>query len=81
MMRTIQTFLLRLLSNSEEPQALRGVIYAVSNGEEQTFADGPALLALLHQMARSAPRVHDPQASCDPPSKPQVQKGGTSDET
>lgn len=70
MMRTIQTFVLRLLTNSEEPQALRGTIHAVSNGEEQPFADGPALLALLRQMTGAAPKKHDPQAPCDPPYKP-----------
>lgn len=46
-MRAIRTFVLRLLIDSDDPQTLRGVIHAVASGEQQPFADGPALLALL----------------------------------
>lgn len=49
-MRTIHTFVLRLLTDSADPQTLRGTIHAVASGEEQTFANGPALLALLAQL-------------------------------
>lgn len=62
-MRTIQTFVLRLLTTSEEPQTLRGTIHAVSSGEEQPFTDGPALLALLRRMVNATPeRVCDVDA-------------------
>ncbi len=53
-MRTIQTFVLRLLADTEEPQALRGAVRCVSNDEEQTFADAQSLLALLHGMCQAA---------------------------
>lgn len=54
-MRTIQTFVLRLLTNSDDPQGLRGVLQAVASGEEQPFKDGSALLALLKRMAAETP--------------------------
>ena len=49
-MRKIQTFILRLLVDTEESQALRGAVRFVANAEEHTFADGQSLLALLRQM-------------------------------
>ncbi|MGQ9600606.1 MAG: hypothetical protein ACUVWZ_14475 [Anaerolineae bacterium] len=62
-MRTRQTFVLHLLADPEEPQALRGVLQAVASGEEQPFADGPALLALLRRMVNATPdRVCDVDA-------------------
>lgn len=54
-MRTRQTFVLHLLADPEEPEALRGLIHAVASGEEQPFSGDPALLALLHRMASAAP--------------------------
>lgn len=48
-MRVIQTFVLRLLTNPDEPLALRGMLHAVASGEEQPFKDETALLALLRQ--------------------------------
>lgn len=53
-MRTIHTFILRLLADSAEPQTLRGVIHAVASGEEQSFAGEAALLALLARMTPKA---------------------------
>ena len=53
-MRTIQTFVLRLLVNTEEPQALRGAVRCVSDNEERTFADAQSLLALLRGMRQTA---------------------------
>jgi len=62
-MRTRQTFVLHLLADPEETRALRGLIHAVASGEEQPFADGPALLALLRRMVNAAPdRVCDVDA-------------------
>jgi len=49
-MRTIQTFVLRLLVDPAAPQELRGALQAVSESETYPFADEQALLALLHRM-------------------------------
>jgi len=49
-LRVIRTFILRLLVNSAEPQALRGDLRPVPEGEAQPFPDEQALLALLHRM-------------------------------
>ncbi len=65
-MRTIQTFVLRLLTNADDPQALRGMLQAVASGEEQPFTDGPALLALLQQMASKASKKHNPKVTRNP---------------
>jgi len=53
-MRTIQTFILRLLVDSSEPETLRGDLRPVPEGEAQPFPDEQALLALLHRMASPA---------------------------
>ncbi|MBN1954532.1 MAG: hypothetical protein JW900_05710 [Anaerolineae bacterium] len=54
-MRTTQAFVLRLLVDSDEPWALRGVLQAVASGEEAPFTDEPTLLALLRRMMSAAP--------------------------
>lgn len=41
-MRIRKSFILHLLADPEEPEALRGLIHAVASGEEQPFAGGPA---------------------------------------
>ena len=46
----ISTFILRLLVNSAEPEALRGDLRAMPEGEAQPFPDEQALLALLHRI-------------------------------
>jgi hypothetical protein len=56
-MRTIETYILRLLLDTEEPHTLRGAIRAVADDEEQTFADGQALLALLRRMRNCTGQV------------------------
>jgi hypothetical protein len=53
-MRTTHTFILRLLVNSSEPEALRGDLRPLPEGETQTFSDEQALLALLHRLASPA---------------------------
>jgi hypothetical protein len=53
-MRTSRTFVLRVLADPDEPAELRGLIHSVASGEEQRFADGPALLALLRNMVKAA---------------------------
>ncbi len=49
-MRKIQTFILRLLTNTDEPHTLRGVVTAVTSDEVHTFRDGEGLLVWLRQM-------------------------------
>jgi len=53
-MRTTRTFILRLLVNSAEPQALRGDLRPLPEGEAQPFPDEQALLALLQRLASPA---------------------------
>jgi hypothetical protein len=55
--RTIRTYILRLLVDTEEPHTLRGVIRAVADDQEQTFADGQALLTLLRRISGRADQV------------------------
>jgi hypothetical protein len=56
-MRTIQTYILRLLVDMEEPRALRGTIRAVARDEEEAFADGQALLDLLRPVTGGGSRT------------------------
>jgi hypothetical protein len=49
-MRSSQTFVLRLLADPEDPEALRGMLHWVATGEERHFSDGLALLDLLRQV-------------------------------
>ena len=49
-MHTIQTFILRLLVDTDEPQALRGTVRSVTDDEKHSFTDGSSLLALLHRL-------------------------------
>jgi len=58
--RTVRTFILRLLVDPAEPDALRGALQPVPEGEAQPFADEQALLALLRRLAfpaRESPPV------------------------
>jgi hypothetical protein len=48
--RTIHTFVLRLLVDTNESDALRGSLHSVSTNKEEPFADAQALLDLLRQM-------------------------------
>ncbi|MGB9723022.1 MAG: hypothetical protein ACP5OO_02285 [Chloroflexia bacterium] len=54
-MRTIRTFILRLWIDPARPEALRGVLQPLPEGEALPFTDEQALLALLRRML-SAPR-------------------------
>ena len=54
-MRTTQAFVLRLLVDSDEPQALRGTLHIGASGEEAPFTDASALLGLLRRMTSAAP--------------------------
>jgi len=51
--RSIQTFILRLLADSDEPQALRGMIRSVTNDSELSFTDESSLLAVLRRLAET----------------------------
>jgi len=53
-LRSIRTFILRLLVNSAEPEALRGDLRPMPEGEPMPFADEQALLALLRRLASPA---------------------------
>lgn len=50
-MRTVQTFILRLLVDPDEPDVLRGALQPMPEGEPQPFTDEAGLLALLHRYA------------------------------
>ncbi len=56
-MRTVRTFILRLLLDSDDPAALRGALRAVDTSKEHTFADVERLLALLR--AEAAPDAQE----------------------
>lgn len=53
-MRTLQTFILRLLVDPAEPDALRGALQPMPEGEPMPFADEQRLLALLRQSIPAA---------------------------
>jgi hypothetical protein len=52
--RTVRTFILRLLVDPDEPEALRGALQPVPEGETQPFVGEQALLVLLRRMVLSA---------------------------
>jgi len=53
-LRVTRTFILRLLVDPDEPEALRGDLRPMPEGEAQPFPDEQALLALLRQLASPA---------------------------
>lgn len=46
-MRATLTFVLRLLLDTSEPEALRGVLQSVASSEEHPFSSADSLLKLL----------------------------------
>ena len=64
-MRTTLTFVLRLLVDPDDPQALRGTIRVVGGIEEYAFADGQTLLALLRQMTKRVTDAGHPERHDD----------------
>jgi hypothetical protein len=55
-MRTIQSFILRLLVDTDQPDTLHGLLRCVSDNSEQSFTDEAMLIAALrHWMNRSVP--------------------------
>ena len=49
-MRTINTIILRLLVDTDQPQALRGTLNAVVDGNLYSFADEKSLIKLLYRI-------------------------------
>lgn len=49
-MHTIRTFILRLLVDPAEPEALRGELRALPEGKAEPFPDEQTLLALLRRL-------------------------------
>jgi hypothetical protein len=47
-MRSTQTYILRLLIDTDDPKRLRGSIRSVIDGEERPFSGDETLLSLLH---------------------------------
>jgi hypothetical protein len=69
--RVIRTYVLRLLVDRDEPDALRGFIHSVASGEQHSFADKSALLTLLRQMVWEDPASGDgpPDEAVDHPER------------
>jgi hypothetical protein len=70
-MRIVQTFILRLLVDTEHVDELRGALCAVAGGAEYPFVDEESLLAILRELVRAAPRpangdrAHDKSAGLE----------------
>ena len=54
-MRAVQTFVLRLFVDTLEPQALRGSLISVINGDEHPFSDRASFFELLDQLTHQPP--------------------------
>ncbi|MBN1485800.1 MAG: hypothetical protein JXA37_13885 [Chloroflexia bacterium] len=54
-MRTVQSFILRLLIDDKEPGSLRGALREISTEDEHPFTDQGEFLNLIHQMIRPTP--------------------------
>ena len=50
-MRLIRTIILRLLIDTDQPQALRGVLQDVGEGEQHSFTDEQSLLEALQWLS------------------------------
>ncbi len=60
-MRKIHVFVLRMVTNSDEPQRLRGAVRPLVDDEEHVFINGQSLLTLLRRMCQA------PQSRCAAP--------------
>ena len=60
-MRRIQTFVVRLLLDTAEPDALRGAVRCVGDDEDHPFADRQSLLRLLVALTQT----QDPSSADD----------------
>lgn len=48
-MRSVKTYILKLLRDANNPRELHGLVTSVSSGAEFPFADGESLLELLRR--------------------------------
>ena len=53
-MRTIHTFILRLMVDTDDPRTLRGSIQAIEEDTTHIFTNASSLLALLRKMLAAA---------------------------
>jgi hypothetical protein len=61
--REIQTFVLRLLVDTEEPHILQGAVHPVDSDDTHSFPDGVSLLTLLQRISQSTASPSDPRDS------------------
>ena len=54
-MRSVRTFIVRLLTDPAEPKALRGAVQALPGGNPESFTDEQSLLALFQPADRPGP--------------------------
>jgi hypothetical protein len=73
--RTIQTFILRLLVDPAEPEVLRGTLQLVPEGETQPFVGERELLALLRQLAFATLEASSDRVTESRPVKRETQNG------
>jgi hypothetical protein len=64
-LRSIQTFILRLLLDTEDPHTLRGALRSVADDEDQPFASGESLVDLLHQLTHGQEAIRKDRPSGD----------------
>ncbi len=67
-MRSILTFVLRLLVDDEHPEDLRGALQIVGETENLPFSDEQMLLCLLHEQSTASRLARDDDTL---PEKPQ----------
>jgi len=58
-MRRIQTFILRLLLDTDDPHVLRGALRSVADDEDHPFASAQSLVNLLHELTDSQETIRD----------------------
>ena len=58
-MRTTRSLIMRLFVDTENPQALYGVVRSVTDADEWSFANGQELLRLLSEICHEAERPKD----------------------
>jgi hypothetical protein len=58
-MRTTVVYIVRLLVDENEPDALRGVLREVNSGEEHSFSSEQDLLDLLRLQPGRTPEMRD----------------------
>jgi hypothetical protein len=58
-MHTLHTFILRLMTDTDNPERLRGALQPLAEDNVYPFADEYALLGLLRQFIQANPRSSD----------------------